>query len=84
MDLLVEIRRNADGVVATDMWPDWAYHEYWWTCGNASCDCNRELFFARATHNPDPDETECGETRFSVRLSDADTDEILLNEFGSH
>lgn len=80
MNLKLEIRRNADGMIATDIWSDWEYNTYWWEEGNASCDCNRELFFVRARKEDEPDETECGEDRFSIRLSDADTGKVLYDE----
>lgn len=83
MNLRLEIRRNADGVVATDVWEDWDYNTYWWEEGNASCDCNRELFFLRARNEDDSEDTECGDERFSVRLSDADTGEVLYDELSA-
>lgn len=83
MNLKLEIRRNADGVVATDIWKDWDYNTYWWEDGNASCDCNRELFFLRARNEDDSEDTECGDKRFSVRLSDADTGEVLYDELSA-
>ena len=80
MKLKVEIRRNSDGVIATDVWPDWNYNTFWFEEGNGACDCNRELFFSRASKEKEPDELECGDDRFSVRLSDSDTGEILYDE----
>ena len=80
MNLKLDIRRNADGAVATETWPDFEFNEYWWVYGNANCDCNRELFFTRAMQQGDDIETECGEGRYSVRLSDADSGEVLLDE----
>lgn len=80
MNLKLEICRNSDGEVATDFWANLEYNTYWWERGNASCDCNRELFFLRARNENDPDDTECSDGRFSVRLSDADTGEILYDE----
>ena len=80
MNLKLEIRRNSDGVIATDIWPDWECNTYWWEDGNASCDCNRELFFLRAIGEDEPIDTECGDDRFSVRLSDADTGLVLYDE----
>lgn len=80
MNLKLEIRRNSDGEVATDVWANWEHNTYWWEDGNASCDCNRELFFLSARSEDEPDDTECSEGRFSVRLSDADTSEILYDE----
>lgn len=70
MILKLEIKRNADGVIAIDVWPNWAWNEFWWKEGNASCDCNRELFFLRARGEEEPEETECGGDKYSVRCSD--------------
>lgn len=81
ISLKVEIRRNADGVVATDVWDNWEYNTYWWEEGNASCDCNREIFFLGALKQPEPDEVECGEGKYSVRLSNNVTGEVLYDEF---
>lgn len=84
MKLKVEIRRNSDGVIVQDVWDEpqvpHEFSAYIWEDGNYSCDCNRELFFTRARFEDDPEETECGDERFSVRLSDADTGEILYDE----
>lgn len=81
IDLKLEIRRNADNVIATDVWKDWEYNTYWWEEGNASCDCNRELFFCRALELPAPEECVCSEKRYSIRLTDNNTGEVLYNEF---
>ena len=82
--LKVEIRRNSDGEQAVDVWPDWDFNVFWWEEGNASCDCNRELFFERALgRNPCWDEATCGDGGYSVRLSNADTGAILYDEFAS-
>ena len=84
LNLKIEIRRNSDGVVAADTWEDWDWHQYWWEHGNAACDCNRELFFLSAQGLPNPevgDECGCGRGAFSVRCTDADTGEVLYNEW---
>lgn len=82
MKLKVEIRRNSDGFVTTDVWENWQYNTFWWEEGNASCDCNRERFFNSALGLEDADEeTECSDDRYSVRLSDATTEKILYDEF---
>lgn len=68
------VRKNATGEVRAyrfDMeWQEPDDHSsgsiYGWKEGNFSCDCNRELFFLRADDEDEPDEPECGETRFSV------------------
>lgn len=80
MNLKLEIRRNSDGVIATDTWIDFDYNAYWWKEGNACCDCNRESFFLSARNEDDTDDTECGKGKYSVRLSDADTMAALYDE----
>jgi len=54
VDLSIEILRTEDGVIAMDIWKEWNYNEFWWREGNASCDCNRELFFCNARNEEDP------------------------------
>lgn len=83
IELKIEIRRNKDGVIATDVWPNWKYNEYWWAEGNASCDCNRELFFLSAIHEPEPETLKCSHGGYSVRLSNAGTGAVLYDEFNS-
>lgn len=81
MTVKLEIRRKADGQTATTLRPDWTSDiVWWWETGNGSCDCNRELFFCRGRNEDEPDETECGDDRFSVRLTDADTGDVLYDE----
>lgn len=77
MTLKLEIRRNSDGKIVTKIWPNWDYNQFWWEEGNASCDCNRELFFTDNSQN-DP---VCSEGRYSVRLSNNETGELLYDEF---
>ena len=81
MKLKLEIKRVEDGKIATDIWPNFDYSAYWWEDGNAACDCNRQSFFSHALGEDEPEDTPCGDGRFLVRLSDADTAEILYNEF---
>lgn len=81
MNLKLEIRRNADDAIATDVWRNWEYNEFWWAEGNASCDCNRRLFFARARGEDDSEKAECSNGLYSVRCSDADTGVVLYDEF---
>lgn len=83
MNLKLEIRRNSDGAVAVDVWPDWEWSQFWWEEGNAACDCNRELFFLRARGENDDAETACGDDRFSVRCTDADSGAVLYDEFNA-
>ncbi len=76
MKYSVDIRNNATGEVRTCSQRDLAWNDssvFWWTEGNMSCDCNRELEFVRAG-GPGPDDdprwndldTECGFERFTV------------------
>ena len=81
MNLKLEIRRNADGAVTSQVWPDWDFNVYWWEEGNAACDCNREDFFLQAQgEDTDDRESECGDERYSVCCSDADTGAVLYDE----
>lgn len=81
-NLKVEIQRVADGVIRTDVWPNWTYNEFWWTDGNAGCDCNRLLFFERAEKKEvKTSKPICGSVAFKVRLSDNDSNEVLYDEF---
>lgn len=52
--------------------------DFWWSDGNFSCDCNRELEFERAGgHEPkDITKTKCSEGRYKVvwiKTSDGET-----------
>lgn len=40
--------------------------QFWWTDGNASCDCNRSMFFAEVGGEKDP-EAECGNERIELK-----------------
>lgn len=52
-DVIAVIRRNADGATCDyryeveDQYADGQH--FWWEDGNASCDCNRALFFGDCT-----------------------------------
>lgn len=81
--LRIHIRQNKDGVIHTDYWSDWRHDRYlwWWTDGNAACDCNRELFFYRAIGEDVSHPTRCTRGRYSICILDDDTDELLYEEF---
>jgi len=75
-EMQVVIVRVSDGVQRIDR-PGWKpcntwKDEFWWTDGNAGCDCNRRMFFARAVEPNEPEpacgENECGNTEFYVIL----------------
>lgn len=71
----VHIRRNSDGVVQVQYWPEYGWDsdnsDYIWADGNYACDCNRFLFFERATgKEPEWDEGPCGDSAYSVAIFD--------------
>lgn len=77
----VLIRRNADGqiVECTDLDAITNTSIYQWTDGNFSCDCNRHIFF-----EGEYDEyVSCGEDKYAIQLYNADTGELLVDEFES-
>lgn len=76
-DAKVLIRRNSDGKVV-EYTKDAAKNTtiYQWTEGNFGCDCNRHFFFGK-----DDDNCSCGETQYSVQIYDANTKELLWDEF---
>ena len=55
-------------------------NEWWWSDGNAACDCNRAMFFAQAADEPDPN-LDCGHGAYSVRLANPKTGEVFYDEF---
>lgn len=86
MNLKVEIRRNADGQTSCAIEEDFPFSRFWWEEGNASCDCNRELFFLRDRGEETEttiDEVRCGDGGYSVRISCADSGEVLYTEWSS-
>ena len=66
---IVSIRRNADGVVR-EWREDWdEFSAFDWGENNHSCDCNRDIKFARAAGTEAEEEgVECGTTAFSVSV----------------
>lgn len=85
--IVAHIRKNETGEVRQyetdaimelgEVAPD----EFWWSEGNAGCDCNRSLFFYRAIGEDEPEEPECGEGRFSVNLQNPVTGQFYYTEF---
>ena len=58
LQVWVDIRKNATGEVRRVKEPklwrgDADTPDFWWTDGNAGCDCNRELFFLRVKDEPE-------------------------------
>lgn len=79
--IVVTIRRNEDGAVATMTMP-MPFNEYDWAEGNYSCDCNRELFFCRACGKWDRDDPPCSDGRYSVRVACQETGAVQYDEIG--
>lgn len=73
MKVVARIKRQSDGAVAeheTD-WGDGfdpSNAEYMWTDGNYGCNCNRQLFFARARGEAEDNELICGQGWFLVQV----------------
>lgn len=81
---LVEIRRNSDNVISKRIWENFEWHNgstYWWSEGNMACDCNRALEFDRGVGTDEADEYKCGDGKYSVRITNSDTGNILYKEF---
>lgn len=47
--------------------------DYLWSEGNYACDCNRGLFFSGESG-------ECGESRYTVRITDKLTGDLLYED----
>ena len=71
----VLIRKNSTGEIRRYRMEDCAWEKdsqesggtMWvWMEGNFSCDCNRELFFMRAAGEEDPENHDCGDSRFDL------------------
>lgn len=82
---ILEIRRNADGVIRRDPKPHDYYGDFIWCEGNFACDCNRYLFWCRAAdeseaEDEDAPEHRCGHERYSVRLT-AEDGRVLYEDF---
>jgi len=70
-EYVVGIRKNETGEVR--FYPDhlkWTEGSiYWWSTGNMSCDCNRELLFLNVKNELTDDSwknCKCGEERYTV------------------
>lgn len=90
VDLQIQIKRVADGVVSTVVRPDWDWYDgvenpdplpYWWTDGNAACDCNRHGWFQEGFGLPEDEEHPCGDAEYEVQLIDLKTGKLLYTEF---
>ena len=76
-----EIREYSDNLTG-DNDEDGNFFEFWWSEGNASCDCNRGLFFGYAIGlEYDDIPHECGDIRYSVEILDAKNRNVLYSDF---
>ena len=74
-----EIREYPTGIMLND---DNTPYTFYWEEGNASCDCNRELFFGYAIGlKYNEISHECGEEKFRVNLENPVTGDIFYKEF---
>jgi hypothetical protein len=80
LNINIEITDTNTGEITSGVWKDWEWHQFWWEEGNASCDCNREIFFNRFKGIELEYDTECGDNRYKVKITNNDTGEILYNE----
>jgi hypothetical protein len=80
VDVIVEIRENATGLVREhdDSLADG--DPYIWSDGNYCCDCNRGLFFARAGGQQDAN-VQCSADLYSVRVRSKETGSVFYKEF---
>lgn len=80
MSVKIEIRRNSDGETVTIETVLHDMTEYMWSEGNYSCDCNRSHYFFEARGLNEPETDECGDYKFSVRLTDTENGEVIYDE----
>jgi len=83
--LLISIRKNDTGEVRQyegDFGPWEEHSDYIWTDGNYGCDCNRANFFVRAGGGIVHDilAAPCGDGAYSIKVEDAATHEVRVNE----
>lgn len=71
--IMVEVRRNSDGVVHRyNSGLTW-HGPFIWEEGNFCCNCNRHLFFLWAVGEDEPEDDDgfpCGDSAYSVRITD--------------
>ena len=78
------IVRVEDNALSTYCAEDYGFKsDYIWSEGNYSCDCNRELFFARGRGEPEPanENLRCTDGRFLV-LVVAEDGSVVFDDTG--
>ena len=61
----VYIRKNETGEIR-EYKDTWNGSSFIWSDGNFACDCNRELFFLRAKDEEEPEDSMCGDDRYTI------------------
>jgi len=70
--IYVVIRENLTGELRLCEMQDYdaeagrEFHEYTWSDGNYSCDCNRSILFARAVNETEDHDVECSDGRYTI------------------
>lgn len=65
----IHLRKNASGevrIVKDGSSFPYENHDYMWTEGNYSCDCNRHLFFERAVGREPDEDVPCGDSLYTA------------------
>lgn len=90
--ICVTYTRVADGVQVSEIpsFPgffernpddEFEFSDFIWSEGNFSCDCNRHLFFERASgRDPAPGSDTCGDGAYRVTITDPDTGRVWYDE----
>ena len=82
---LLETETGERAVYRTQGWDNaedygYGFANFIWEEGNYACDCNRALFFARASGKPEPDIT-CSHDRYRVeKIVKVSTGEVVYEE----
>lgn len=77
MSYIAHITKVETGVTVSVPFDD-DYNYSLWAYGNYSCDCNRELFFLRASGgDPDISDVQCSDGRFTVEIDAPDGHHII-------
>lgn len=82
IDVLIRNNETGESVVYEHdgCFEDGVFRKFIWEEGNYSCDCNRALFFFRAKNMDDPEDRQCGEELYSVKIIRKSTGEVLYDE----
>lgn len=87
-DVKIEIKNNESGEVRESIQQEIIGEDgqpsiYIWEDGNFSCDCNRALFFGEFMNDENVPDVDCGDVKYSVRISHPESGEVIYNEFNA-